>query len=177
MCANNGKGDRDEESTTSLIGGVTNVLREEVIELTHREEVGDAGSDLRWTLAEYRQECRGLMDVGCFSAMAVDRGNLVMYDRNNFQWDTALSDWKRRWAVSRKWFAVVFIIARFTDMPFIRCQQEVPYCWGLRDAIDAGMVFKDGDPQLGCWLFDKSYTNNYLLHGGSHQTRTLEFEA
>lgn len=32
------------------------------------------------------------------------------------------------------------------------------------------------DPALQSWLLDKSYTNMYLIRGGSHWTGSLEFK-
>lgn len=45
----------------------------------------------KWTLDVYRRKCAGLMDVKRFKAMAVDGKNLLMYDRNRFECDTAWS--------------------------------------------------------------------------------------
>lgn len=69
------------------------------------------------------------------------------------------------------------IDARFADMPFIRCEQEISYYYRLLEAIDARMEVEDGDPLMQCWFFDKLYTSHYLMHGGSHRTQMLEFEA
>lgn len=68
------------------------------------------------------------MDVRRFTAMAVDGCNLVMYDRNNFQRDTSLDAWKRRWVLLKKWGVRILIDVRFANTPFIRFLQEVLHC-------------------------------------------------
>lgn len=60
-----------------------------------------------------------MMDGGFSKAMAVSVEILVMQDQNKFQCDTALSAWKRRWAVLRKRGARIMIDARFADILLI----------------------------------------------------------
>lgn len=87
------------------------------------------------------------MVAGHFSAMRVDSKNLVVYDRNKFQRDTAIGAWEKRWAVLQKQCAGISIDARLADMPITRCQQKVSYCCRLREAIDRKMKINDGDQQ------------------------------
>lgn len=129
------------------------------------------------TFSGYLRESGGLVDVELFRAMAVDGENLFVYDKNSLQRSTALGAWKRRWAVLRKWCAGIIIDARFADMLFIRCEQEILNCHTLWGAFDAKMEAKDGDPQLRRWFFQKWYASHYSMHGGSHRTRTMAFEA
>lgn len=82
--------------------GAFNSLRGDAIGATRQKEAEGAGPNPGWTLLGYRQECGGMVDVGRFSAAAVDGKKLPMYDRNNFQRDTAIGAWKRRWALLRK---------------------------------------------------------------------------
>lgn len=63
----------------------------------------DISSDLCWTLSQYPQECGGTTDVAGFGAMAVAGKNYVVNDWNNFQRDTVLGAWKRRWVDLRSW--------------------------------------------------------------------------
>lgn len=79
-----------------------NAVREDEVGATRREEADDIDPDPRWTLVGYRREYRGTMDGGCFSAMDVDGKNVVDYNRNNVQLDTALGAWERRWELLRK---------------------------------------------------------------------------
>lgn len=74
--------------------GAVNALREDAIGATRRKEAKDTGPDLRCTVSEYLSERGVMINVMCFSAMAVNGKNLVMYSRNSFQRDTALGAWK-----------------------------------------------------------------------------------
>lgn len=38
------------------------------------------------------------------------------------------------------------------------------------------MEVSKGDPELQCWFFGKPYTDMYLMRGGTHQPRALEFK-
>lgn len=58
----------------------------------------DFGLSPKCTLEKYCRECAGPMSVKGIDAMAVDRRNLVMYDQERFERDTAMGEWKRRWA-------------------------------------------------------------------------------
>lgn len=51
------------------------------------------GPLLNWTLNENCRECADLRDVNRFVAIAVEGENLVMYDRNYFEHDSALRAW------------------------------------------------------------------------------------
>lgn len=68
------------------------------------------------------------------------------------------------------------IDARLADMPFLPCEQELSYWRRFQDAIDARVKVEDGDSQLQCWFLDKTYTSQYLMHGGAHRTHTMTFE-
>lgn len=59
-------------------------------------------------------------------------------------------------------------------MPFVCCEQELPYCYRLLDAENAKMVAPEWDMELRYWLFDESYTNMYLLHGGTNRPRAIK---
>lgn len=117
-----------------------------------------------------------MMDAGRFSAMAVDGKDLVMYDQNNFQRNTALKVWKRCRNVSQKKCIGTIIDARFAVTNITQCQQEVFCCHRLRYNIYARIKVEGGDPQLQCWFSDKPYTSYYLMYGGSRSTRTLKLK-
>lgn len=51
----------------------------------------DLGPVPSWTLDWYWRECAGLTNVKRYIALAIDGSNLVMYDRNRFERDTALA--------------------------------------------------------------------------------------
>lgn len=53
-----------------------------------------------------------MMDVRQFSAIAVRGKNLLTYDQNKFQWDTASGAWKQHLVVLRKRCAVIIADAR-----------------------------------------------------------------
>lgn len=63
----------------------------------------------------------------------------------------------------------------FADMSLAWCEQELSYCYRLRGSIDANIEVAKGDPALQCWLFDKPYTDMYLMCGGTHWKRGLKF--
>lgn len=115
------------------------------------------------------------MDVGRFSAMAVDGKNFEMCDHNNLQSNTGLSAWKQSLAALRKCCTGIMISTRFADMVFIICEQETDQCRSLRNAINASMDVKEGDPQLQCWLLGKLYTSRHLMRGRAQRAHTLKF--
>lgn len=80
----NREGDRGDVSVTAGEGANTGSTQM------------DPGPLLNWTLDEYCRERTGLMNVLHFDAMAVDGRNVVVYDRNRFKRDPALSAWKQK---------------------------------------------------------------------------------
>lgn len=68
------------------------------------------------------------------------------------------------------------IDARFADISFPRCEQEMPYCHKLQEAIDERTGVEQWDLQLRRWFLDKPCKSYYLMQGWLHRTRTLEFE-
>lgn len=83
----------------------------------------DLGLLLKKTMGESR--CEGMMGVRCFDAMVVDGRNCVIYDKFNFERDTALGAWKRRSVVLSIRCAGICVDTRFVEMPFVRCKQEL----------------------------------------------------
>lgn len=73
-----------------LVGGVKNTGRKEVFGSTRREVMDDIGPDFRRTLSEHLRDCRAMIVVGRFGAVAVDGDNFAIYVQNDFQRDTAL---------------------------------------------------------------------------------------
>lgn len=64
----------------------------------------------------------------------------------------------------------------FAEIPSAQCEREL-YCFcRLRDAIDDVTEVAEGDLELQCWFFDKSYTNMHLMRGRTLWRRALEFE-
>lgn len=108
--------------------------------------------------------------------MATDGRNLVIYDRNRHERDTALGAWQRRWNVLMRWCVGMLIDMRHADMPFVRCEQEFPYCRRIRDLLASDATVRVGNPDLEYWFFDKSYAGNYMLHGGLHRKRSLDIK-
>lgn len=82
----------------------------------------------RWTLADYQRECKGPYDETLSRAMATDGRNLLIYDRNCHERDTALGTWQRRWNVLMRWCVGMLIDVMHADMPFVSCEQELLYC-------------------------------------------------
>lgn len=68
------------------------------------------------------------------------------------------------------------IDALFAHLPSMLREHEVLHYRRLRDATSRRMELNDGDSQLRCWLYEKLYTNHYLIHGGSYRTGLLDFE-
>lgn len=68
------------------------------------------------------------MDVKHFKAMAVDGANLVGYDRSCFERYTASKAWKRQQIVLSRWRAKILLNARFADVLFVWCEEELSYC-------------------------------------------------
>lgn len=96
MSANHKTSGRAEEIVPSSENSANNALHTDVIGATRREGAEDTGPDSCWTLLEYCRECESMMHNGRITAMAVIDKELVMYDRNRFQLDTALGAWKQR---------------------------------------------------------------------------------
>lgn len=136
----------------------------------------DLGLLSNWTMDDYRRECADFMDVKRFSALAVVGKSLEIYDRSSFERNTALGACKRCCAVLSWWCGGILVDTRFADMPLVRCEQKLPYCPRVRNTIDANMDVVEGDPELRCSFFDRPYTNMYLMCGGTHWTKALEFE-
>lgn len=90
LSANNEQTCPSDEGTASSKNEATIAVRGDTVGATRREEEENVGLPPRRTLLEYCRECEEMINVGRFSAMAVDGKNLVMYDRNNLQRDTAL---------------------------------------------------------------------------------------
>lgn len=82
--------------------GPINAARGDAVGLTCREEVENSSPDFCRALLDYLEECAGMVDAGCFSAMAADDENFIMYDWNISQCDSALDIWKRDWELQRK---------------------------------------------------------------------------
>lgn len=74
--ANTGACGRGDGGVRGADDRAKNALSGDAIGLMCREEAEDIDLILRWTLLEYRQERRDMMDVGHFSAMAVDGKSL-----------------------------------------------------------------------------------------------------
>lgn len=62
-----------------------------------------------------------------------------MYDRSHFERDTVLAAREIQWVALSQWCAGIFINTRFADMPFFWSEQNLYYCRGLRDAVEANM--------------------------------------
>lgn len=72
------EGRRDDVSATA---------REEA---TAKDTQVDLSPPPNWSLDEYHRECTGMMDVKRFDSTALDGRNLVVYDQNCFERDTAM---------------------------------------------------------------------------------------
>lgn len=92
---NSGQPGRGEERIALDEDNVINAVRGDAVGATRREETEDAGSDSRWTFAEYRRECGGMTNVRCLSAMAVHGEEFMLYDLISFQRNAAIGAWKR----------------------------------------------------------------------------------
>lgn len=78
ISANNGQAGQDKKLGASLVGGVANDVRQEIVVPTRQSEATGFGSYLCWALAKYHGDCRGMIDAGRFNAMAVNGDNLVV---------------------------------------------------------------------------------------------------
>lgn len=149
-------------------------VRSDVVSYIAREEATTRNTrmDLRplpnWTLNYHCRKCAGMMDMKRFDAMALECRNLVIYDRNRFESDTALGACKRRWTVLSSWRVRTLVDTWFADISFFRCKQDFSYCSKLRDATDANVKIAEGFPELQCLLLEKLVTNMYLRRGGTH---------
>lgn len=116
------------------------------------------------------------MDVGRFSAMAMDGRNLLVYDWNKFSIRYSVSRAETESAGITK--VVRRDYNRHTNSGYAihSMRAELLYCRRLPNATDARMQVEDEVPQLRCWFFDKPYSSHYFMHSGSHHTRTMEFE-
>lgn len=61
-------------------------------------------------------------------------------------------------------------------MVFVQREQESCHYRRLRDAVDAIMEVAEGAPGVQCWFPDKPLNKMYLMRGGTHRTRALEFK-
>lgn len=68
------------------------------------------------------------------------------------------------------------IVTRLAEVKFVHCVKELSYCRHLRDVIVREMELSEGDPGLNCCSFDKLHTNLYVVQGGTHRVRALEFK-
>lgn len=66
--------------------------------------------------------------------------------------------------------------AQGVDMPDVWCEQRLPHCRKLKDAIKANVKIAERDPELLYWFFGKPFTRVYLMRGDTHQTLALKFE-
>lgn len=146
MSQNNANHKRTEDSRDGDQGD--NILATAREEADTRDTRMDLGLLPNWTLDEYHRVCASMMGMKRFAAMAVAGKNLVIYDSNRFERDTALGMWKRHWAVQSRWCVGIRVDTRLADMPFVRCEQEPFYCSNWRDAINANMEVAERDPKL-----------------------------
>lgn len=135
----------------------------------------DFGPVSNLTVYEYRRKCAELLEVKGFDATAVYGKDLAIYDRNRFEQDMALDAWKRRAAGLSRWCVGILVGTRFVNIPLVWYERKLANCRRLRDAIDAYMYVTKGDLGLQGWFSDKPYTSMYLMSGGTHRTRALEF--
>lgn len=140
------------------------------------EPVSDLGPTPRWTLADYHRKCAGMFDERRYRAIVTDGRNLVIYDRNRRDLDTAVGAWQRRWSVMARWCAGILVFLRYADMPYVRCDQKVGYFSGLRDHSESSATAREGDPDFEYWPLDNPYMKLYLFHRGLHRMRLLELE-
>lgn len=71
-----------------------------LVTVHENDSAGNTQMDLRHlpicVLEDYHRKCAGLVDVKRFNAMSDNGKNLVMFDQNRFERDTALGGWKWR---------------------------------------------------------------------------------
>lgn len=72
---------------------------------------------------------------------------------------------------------MIFVDVCFADMTSVWCEQKFSYCCRMRGAIGMNMKVVDGDLELPYRLYDKLYTDLYLLRNGYHPTCIQKFES